>query len=45
MAELGIAEYFNVREALNNCYILCDFVFLQKANAESISRCPNKGSQ
>jgi hypothetical protein len=42
MSELGLTEYFGMAEALgNNCYI----VFLKKANTESLSRHPNKGSQ
>jgi uncharacterized UPF0146 family protein len=34
MAEVGIAEYFSMAEALgNNCYDVCSFIFLKKANA------------
>ena len=33
MTEIGIAEYFSMAEALNNCYAVCNSIFLKKANA------------
>jgi hypothetical protein len=45
MTEVGIAEYFGMAEALNNCYIVCNSVFLKKTNEGPIGRYRNKDSQ
>jgi hypothetical protein len=45
MAEVGLAEYFSMAEALgNHCNTVCDYVLLQEADAKPFSRYPNKGS-
>ena len=47
MTEIGIAEYFSMAEAStwNNCYAVCNSVFLKKANAGLICTYRNKNSK